>query len=177
MTSIAAIYCWCFFFNSFATWMKSCWLYASARMLDDNTRRTMCVFESIKKRTYPHYHLERIIYFFLYFSFFPVLFFFLLPRFFSFVLLFIVCILYFYVLTTIEMNTGPGEKNHRSNNLMKSKNKTISHISWAYGHTHTHWRNDWHTVYNSPSFNIHRSIIVTQSMRDRDRQGKEMQSF
>lgn len=176
MTSIAAIHCWCFFY-SFATWIKSRWLYASARMLNDNTPNNVCI-RIDKKTDLPTLSFRAYYIFFLYFSFFPVLLFFscchgFFPLFYF--LSFVYCI--FTCWPQLKWTQAPTKKNnHRSNNLMKSKNKTISHISWTYGHTHT--LTEWLTHgIHSPSFNRHRSIIVTQSMRDRDRQGKEMQSF
>lgn len=136
-------------------------------------RRTMCIRIDKKKRTYPHYHLERIIIIcFLYFFFFPVLFFllFLLLRFFSFVLNFYR--VYIFTCWPRLKRTDP-KKSQKQQFNEKQKQNDFAHLS---SHTHTHTLTGWLTHVHSPSL-TYRLVIVMQPMRDRDRQGKEMQSF
>lgn len=134
MTSI--VHCWWFFFclNEIVECMQVR-EYATIR-------RTMCIRIDKKKRTYPHYHLERIIIIcFLYFFFFPVLFFllFLLLRFFSFVLNFYR--VYIFTCWPRLKRTDP-KKSQKQQFNEKQKQNDFAHLS---SHTHTHWRDDWHT--------------------------------
>lgn len=142
---MAVIRCWCFFLV--VARMESRRVYASARICDDNGPNNVCI--RIDKNGLTHIIIWSVFYTFFVFLFLrSSIIFFLLRRVFSFVLIFIVCVCAYYCIFTcwprLKWAQAP-EKNHRSNNLMKSKNKTISHIFWAYARARTHTLTEWLT--------------------------------
>lgn len=137
---------------------------------------TMCAFESMKKRTYPHYHLERITLFFLYSSFFAVLLLLVLVA-----TVFFLCFNLVFLRVDHDWNERALDNNTKKSQKQqfneKQKQNDFAHIYYELTHTLTGWLAHTHTHdTHSPSL-TYRPVIVAQSMRDCDRQGKEMQSF